>query len=171
MQQQDKINVMEINETITEQQEQLIEEASIGQILRDDRQKLKIEANDVATYLKIKLRDIEAIENDDLSKILKHSYTPGVLRSYAKFLKVDSPIIEEKIKLLHIESNTQNKKHQLLNIGENIDLTPDKDSLLNFLIVSTLLFLTLLSIYNFAENKNASISSELLVEELKKIDL
>ncbi len=155
------------------EQYQSFEEISIGQILSNKRVKLKIEITEAAAFLKIKSRDIEAIENDDLSKFIKHLYVPGMLRSYAKFLKIDPRIIEEKIKLLNIQQNTHNKKHQLINIGENIDLTPDKNHLFNFLIFSAVLFFILLSIYNFAENKSSkstSIKSESLVEELKKID-
>lgn len=149
-------------------QDQSLEEVSVGQILKNKRQKLKIDVSEAAAYLKIKSRDIEAIENDDLTKILKHLYTPGLLRSYAKFIKIDQRIVEEKIKQMHIESNTSNKKHLLLNIGENIDLTPDKNTVFNMLAASALLFFILLSIYNFSENKSTSISSDTLIEELKK---
>lgn len=154
-----------------DQQNQRLEEISIGQILRGKRQKLKIEISEAASHLKIKSRDIESIENEDLSKILKHLYVPGLLRSYANFLKIDPRLIENKIKLLHIESNTHNKKHQLLNIGENTELTPDRNVFLNLLAISIALFFILLSIYNFSENKRTSIGSDSLVEELKKIDL
>ena len=146
-------------------------EMSIYQILLNKRQELSLEAEDVATYLKIKLRDVEAIESGNLDKMSGRLYVPGLIRSYGKFLKIDGKLIEQKIKLLPIESNVNNKKHQLINIGENIDLTPTKDSLVNFLVISALLFLTLLSIYNFYENKSAAIDSDSLVEELKKIDL
>lgn len=148
-----------------------LDEISIGQILRNKRQKLKIEADDVATYLKMKLRDIEFLENDDLNSIIKHLYLPGLIRAYARFLKIDSEIIEAKIKLLRIESNANNHKHQLLNIGENIDLTPDKNTFINLIAISLLLFFVLLAIYNFTENKTPTIQSDALVEELKKIDL
>lgn len=170
-QHKNKIKIDNTEELDSEQLDTSLDEVSVGQILKNKRQKLKIEADEVAAYLKIKLRDIEALENDDLHKIIKHLYIPGLLRSYAKFLKIDQRIIEEKIKLLHIESNTNNKKHQLLNIGENIDLTPDQNFFVNFLALSILLFFILLSIYNFSENKKASISSDNLVEEMKKVDL
>ncbi len=166
-----KTKIENTDELDSEQLDQSLDEVSVGQILKNKRQKLKIEADEVAAYLKIKLRDIEALENDDLHKIIKHLYIPGLLRSYARFLKIDQRIIEEKIKLLHIESNTNNKKHQLLNIGENIDLTPDQNIFVNFLALSILLFFILLSIYNFSENNSISISSDSLVEEMKKVDL
>lgn len=171
MSQTEKIEITENEENLPDNEEQSIVEVSVGQILRNKRQKLKIKIDDVAAYLKVKLRDIEALENDDLGSIIKNLYLPGLLRSYARFLKIDQRIIEEKIKLLHIEPNTNNKKHQLLNIGENIDLTPDNNIFLNFLAASVLLFFILLSIYNFSENKSPIINSDNLVEELKKIDL
>ncbi len=156
---------------INSAQEAAKQEMSLSHILKSKRQQLKLEESDVAAYLKIKARDVEAIENSDVTNLARHLYVPGLLRSYAKFLQIDPQVIEEKIKLLHIESNTNNKKHQLINIGENIDLTPTRDSVHNLLLISVLLFFTLLSIYNFYENSNASISSETLVEEFKKIDL
>ncbi len=171
MPQTEKIEITKNKKNLPNGEEQSFAEVSVGQILKNKRQKLKIGIEDVAAYLKMKLRDIEALENDDLSSIIKHLYLPGLLRSYARFLKIDQRIIEEKIKLLRIEPNTNNKKHQLLNIGENIDLTPDSNIFLNFLVASVLLFFILLSIYNFSENKSAIINSDNLVEELKKIDL
>lgn len=146
-----------------------IDKRSIGTILREKRQELKIEISGISTYLKIRQSDVEAIENDEWKKITKHLYIPGLIHSYAKFLKIDLESIEEKIKLLPIESNTNNKKHQLLNIGENIDLTPSRDTFFNFLLISILLFLTLLSLYNFYEDKSSLLNNNDVIEELKKI--
>ena len=142
----------------------------LGQILKNKRQQMGIASSVIASQLKIKIHDFEAIEDGDLSKITSHLYITGLLRSYAKFLKIDPQIVEEKIKSLPIESNTSNKRHQLLNIGENNELSPDKDTFFNFLIVSILLFLTLLSIYNFFENKSKPISSETINKEFQKIE-
>ncbi len=160
-----------VNKTKALAQQESFEEMSVGQLLQEKRKQLKIKVEEVAHYLKIKPRDIEAIEHDDLSKIIKHLYSPGLIRSYGKFLKIDPLIIEEKIKLLHIESNTKNKKHQLLNIGENLELSPDKHTFVNFLFASILLFFVLLSIYNYSENRTPVIKTDSLAEELQKIDL
>lgn len=143
----------------------------LGQILKNKRQEKGIKLSEIANYLHVKSRDIEAIENNDFSILTKHLYIPGLLRSYAKFLKIDNEIIEEQIKLLHIESNTNNRNHLLVNIGEPTSPTPDKDTFLNFAVISALLFFTLLSLYNFYENKTATISSDILEREFKKIDL
>lgn len=152
------------------EENQQIADNSLGQILREKRQFLKMEVAEISIYLKIKSRDIEAIENDDLKHVAKHLYVPGLIRSYAKFLKIDPKLIEKKIKVLPIASNTENKKHQLLNIGESNQLSPNKDSVFNFLLISILLFLALLLLYNFFQNNNALITNEKLIHELENID-
>jgi cytoskeletal protein RodZ len=152
------------------EENQQIADNSLGQILREKRQFLKMEVAEISIYLKIKSRDIEAIENDDLKHVAKHLYVPGLIRSYAKFLKIDPKLIEKKIKVLPIASNTENKKHQLLNIGESDQLSPNKDSVFNFLLISILLFLALLLLYNSFQNNNALITNEKLIHELENID-
>lgn len=148
-----------------------IEQISLGQILQKKRQNLKIELLDVSHYLKVKPQDIDAIENDDWTCVTKHLFLAGLIRSYAKFLKISPDIIEERIKLLPLESNVNNKKHQLLNIGENHEVTPSKNSFFNFLLISILLFLVLLSLYNTYGGKDNLISSQNLIEKLEKLDL
>lgn len=151
-------------------QPEVQEELSIGVILKTKRQKLKMELSDVSLYLKVKLRDLEAIENDNFDSITRHLYIIGLIRSYAKFLKIMPNIIEAKIKLLPTKSNVDNKKYQLLNIGENTELTPSKNSFFNFLLISILSFLILLSLYNLSENKSDVISGKKLLQELEKLD-
>lgn len=157
---------LDINsETIPE----VVKEISLPEILKEKRLKLGMEIAEAAAYLKIKPRDIEAIEsNQDLTT--KHLYILGALRAYAKFLKIDPKIVEEKIKLLSVESNVTNTKHNLINIGENLDLKPTKDQFFNFLLVSILLFLIFLSLCNFYEGDKKLITTEKLVEELETVD-
>jgi cytoskeletal protein RodZ len=152
------------------EENQQIVDNSLGQILREKRQFLKIEIVEISAYLKIKSRDIAAIENNDLKHITKHLYVPGLIRSYAKFLKIDPKLVEKKIKVLPIASNTENKKHQLLNIGESDQLSPNKDSVFNFLLISILLFLALLFLYNSFQNNDAFITNEKLIHELENMD-
>jgi cytoskeletal protein RodZ len=146
------------------------ESVLIGEILQKKRKELKIEISEVSSYLRIKDRDVEGIENGDLKMITEHLYIPGLIGSYAKFLKIDKKIIDEKIKLLPIKSNVENKKHRLLNIGENNVLSPSKDSCLNFLLISILLFLVLLSLYNSYEDKSDLITNKNLILELENND-
>lgn len=142
----------------------------LGEILRIKRQDLKMEVLEVSSYLKIKSRDIEAIESGNLSNITKHLYVLGLIHSYAKFLKINEKTIEEKIKFLSIKSNTENKDHQLLNVGEDAKLSPSKDNFFNFLLISILAFLVLLSLFNSCENNGAKITNKNLIKELENID-
>ncbi len=145
------------------------ETVSLGKLLKNKRRELNIEIAQVSNHLFIKERDVEAIENDDLAMFDKHLYINGLIRSYAKFLRINPHEIEERIKALPLKSNIENKKHKLLNIGENTDLTPSRDTFFNFLLISILLFLTLLSLYNFYEDKSSLLSNNDVIEELKKI--
>lgn len=147
-----------------------VPEDSISQILKEKRLKVGMEITEVSAYLRIKIRDIEAIESGNWSTITQHTYIPSIVRSYAKLLRIDPKLTEEKIKLLTIRSNTDNKKYQLINIGENLDLKPNRDQFFNFLLISILLFLILLSLCHFYENKKGLITSEVLVKELSKFN-
>lgn len=148
---------------------EVAKEISLPEILKAKRLKLGIKIEDAAFYLKIKPRDLEAIENNQ-NLSTKHLYILGALRSYAKLLKIDQKIVEEKIKLLSVESNVANTKHNLINIGENLDLKPTKDQFFNLLLISILLFLIFLSLCNFYEGDKKLITTDKLVEELKNVD-
>jgi len=141
----------------------------IGDILRQKRQELNLETSDIASYLKIKSRDIEMLENEEWDFNSRQLYRLGLIRSYAKMLKIDDAIIEERIKKLPRESNVKNKKYKLLNIGESIDLTPSRDMFFNFLLIGFLMFLIILLIYNGAEDKSRVFGTKALVDQMNKI--
>ncbi len=140
---------------------------SIGQILREKRQESVISVADACAYLRVKKLDIEAVESDDFDKLSKHIYALGFVRSYAKFLKIEAQTIEEKIKGLPIKSNIENKKYLLINIGEEEKFSPNRDMFFNALLISILLFLVLLSIYNSVEKNSDLITNEILIHELE----
>lgn len=143
--------------------------SNIGKILRKTRQEQNLEIGNIASYLKVKAKDIVAIEEEKWENITKHIYKSGLIRSYAKMLKIDIATIEDQIKNLPFESNTKNLKHRLLNIGEEIDLTPSRDMFFNFLLISILMFLTLLAIYNAAEKKGDLLSNQELITGMEAV--
>lgn len=146
-----------------------IDDRSLGQILRAKRLELDLEISEIRSYLKVKRSDIEAIEDDEIEQVAKHIYIQGLIRSYAKLLKVDPSLIEKKIKLLPVKSNVENKKHLLINIGEHRELTPTKDIFFNCVLISILMFLVLLSIYNSYEKSDGLITDQELISELEKM--
>lgn len=160
------------NQQITESvaqnaSEQISSEALLGKLLRQKREELKMEPREVSVYLKIKLNDVIAIEEGRLDAVTKHLYVPGLMKAYARFLKLDEKLVSEKTKLLPIKSNVENKKHLLVNIGENTELTPDKDMFFNFLLATILLFFVLLSIYNSSGNKDSLVTGKGLIQQLE----
>lgn len=154
-----------------QQIEEVPPEQSVGQFLREKRCEAKIEIAAACAYLKVKAVDIEALEEDNLECVTRHIYVLGLIRSYAKFLKISPQEIEEKIKTLSVKSNTENKSHMLINIGEDLRINPSKDDFFNFLLVSILLFLILLSLYNSFESGDNLIAISGLVKELENINL
>lgn len=144
-------------------------ELGLGGLLRQKRHELKMEVAEIASYLKVKAPDIVAIEDERWAQITKHVYKPGLIRSYAKMLKIDMATIEERIRQLPFESNIKNQKHRLLNIGEEVEITPNRDMFFNFLIISVLLFLVLLAIYNAFEKKTGMLLNQELIGEIEAV--
>lgn len=147
-----------------------LDERSIFEILKSKRLELNIDIAEAAAYLKIKPTSLEAIEKSLLDDIPKSLYVTGIIRSYSKMLKIDQALLESKVKSLPIESNTSHKKYKLINIGDNLDLKPNREQFFNFLIFSSLLFLILLFFFNRNENNNRLINTQNLAEELSNVN-
>jgi cytoskeletal protein RodZ len=114
---------------------------------------------------------IDVVQNDDLDYLGKRMHAFGLINSYAKFLKIPKDEIEKKLNLISTSSNTKSNKHRLINLDDESKLTPSKDSFFNFLLVSILLFLILLSLYNSFESHHSLITNKDLVKELKRTTL
>ncbi len=127
---------------------------TIGKLLKDKRQELKMTIPEVSAKLKVKPRDIEEIENNSGKSMKSKLYLTGFIRSYGKLLEIDQLVIEEKIKSLKIKSNTSNKKHRLLNIGQD-QIMPDKRIVNNATMIFISLFVILLFAYNFHQHFNS----------------
>lgn len=62
---------------------------SIGEILRQRRQELKLSLEQAAQQTRIRLHYLEALEAGNIEKIPSSAQARGFLRSYAQFLKLD----------------------------------------------------------------------------------
>jgi len=63
--------------------------ASLGRTLRDARERLGLSVADVANQTKLAIRQIEALEADDLRRLPQMPFVRGFVRSYAKILKLE----------------------------------------------------------------------------------
>jgi cytoskeletal protein RodZ len=64
-----------------------------GEILKKRREDLGLDIREIADLLKIKAAYLVAIENDTFAELPAPVYTTGYIRSYAKYLDVDSESI------------------------------------------------------------------------------
>lgn len=165
-----EIQSVEVKSSRKSESELKSEVKSLGSIYRKKRLENNIEIAKASTYLKVRPFDLNAIENDEIQKISKNIYAPGLIRSYGKFLKIDEKIIEEKIRECAFRSNTENKKHILVNIGEHLALTPKKELLVNSMAISVILFLSMLLISGVYKKKLISLSTTDILEQIAKIE-
>ncbi len=142
-------------------------EKTLGDILQKARIAKNIEIAEICSYLKVKQRDIEEIEQKEIKSC--NTYKMGLIRSYAKFLKVEDNIIEEKIKNISVDLNINKKKHQLVNIGEDIEPTPNREMFANFAVISLLVFVIFLLIYNIYERNSRVVKTKKLVNKVERI--
>ena len=145
------------------------EQLSLGELLRLTREKAEINITEVANFLKVRASDIELLENNDIEKIAKNIYIPGLVKSYGKFLKLNTKIINEKIQELSLRSNIDVKKHMLLNVGDSKNLSPSKEIFFNSLVASIILFLFFILFFSL-ERKNDLINTENIISDIQKIN-
>jgi cytoskeletal protein RodZ len=160
---------MENNSIIEKNITHDFEQLTLGELLKINREKLNIKIEEIANFLKVRTRDIALLENNDIEKIAKNIYIPGLIKSYGKHLKISVKIIDAKIQELSLRSNVEVKKHTLLNIGDNRELSPSKEFFLNSLIISTILFLFFMIFFSL-ERKNELINTDNIISDTQKIN-
>ena len=71
----------------------------VGEYLKEERKKRKIDLNQIANDLKIGKAILLEIENDNLPEYLDRVFIIGHVRSYANYLNLDSETIIENYKI------------------------------------------------------------------------
>jgi len=71
---------------------------TLGQKLRAAREKKRITLSKAAASTRIKIQNLEMMENDDFSKVPAPTYAKGFIRIYATFLGLDpAPLVQEYV--------------------------------------------------------------------------
>lgn len=70
--------------------EDVVAVPSIGQCLSAAREQQGVSVADVARSLKIAVRQVEALESDDYTRLPGATFIKGFIRNYAKLLQIDS---------------------------------------------------------------------------------
>lgn len=72
--------------------------ASLGEILRAEREARGLTASEVGAATHIKVQCIEAIEQNDFSRMAAAAYAKGFIKMYAEFLELDpAPLVLEYV--------------------------------------------------------------------------
>lgn len=145
------------------------DQLTLGDLLRLTREKAEIDIKEIANFLKVRSNDIKLLENNDIEKIAKNIYIPGLIKSYGKFLKINSKIINEKIQELSLRSNVEVKKHTLINLGDDRSLSPSKNLYFNSVVMFVTLLLFLIIFFSL-EHKKEIINTKNIISDIQKIN-
>jgi len=160
---------MEYTAIIETKEKNDFDHLNLGELLNQSREKLEIEIKEVANFLKVRPNDIKLLENNDIEKIAKNIYIPGLIKSYGKYLKINNKIINEKIQELALRSNIEVKKHTLINLGDDRSLSPSKNFFYNSMIVFVVLSLFFILLF-ILEHKNELINTKNIISDIQKIN-
>jgi cytoskeletal protein RodZ len=113
---------------------------TLGEILKNSRQSLGYSLKEVSNMLKIKERDLLALENNDADFIAKHFYITALIKSYGQLLNIDKALLGKKIQELNI-NNHHETKYRLLNISKKNIHSPNKSAFINALLIFATFYL------------------------------
>lgn len=140
---------------------------TIGKTLKQKREELKLDIDSISKKLNLKKDIINALEEENWNLINKNLYLTGLILSYGKILMIDSHLLNQQIQDLKIQSNVQNKQHQLVNIGEENNLIPDKNLFHISIFASSFLILISLIFFNVNMSKEHIVNYPKLYKELQ----
>ena len=93
---------------------------TVGELLRDGRQRLNLDAADVARQLRLGLRQVEALEANDFAALPGNTIVRGFIRNYAKLLQADPAVF-----LTAYEASLPTADAPKISAtAENIDISP-----------------------------------------------
>ena len=74
--------------------------ATLGQILKEAREKKGVTASQAAAATRMKIQTVEALERDDFSRMAAPMYSKGFIKLYAEYLGLDpAPLVREYMDL------------------------------------------------------------------------
>jgi cytoskeletal protein RodZ len=133
------------------------EELPLGEILRYCRVKNKIDAQDIASFLKVKKQDIVDLENGIIHKAKSSFYVSSLVRSYADLLKIDSKLIKAKLDSHH-EDTSATQVHKLIDLEKSSKYTPSGRYLIYSLSLIFIVYCLLFCDFNAPKGLNGIIT-------------
>lgn len=123
-------------------------EESIGKILQSKRLEKKIEISEVAKVLRVKIKNIEAIEDDNFLAVDNNIYVFGVIREYAKFLGIEN--IGDKLK--DLKKRSDRFVITKINYDAEEENLPTRD-LVTIITISLIFIVSIYLIYSYKKSR------------------
>jgi cytoskeleton protein RodZ len=122
-------------------------QATPGQILRAARQGRGLSIQDVARQLRLSVRQVTALEEDDYSKLSSGTFLRGFVRNYAKLLQLDPAPLLQRIEAAVPPPQTQTISYQSEGIPFPSGRTRGKRAVIMGLAIVIALSLLIYEIY------------------------
>ncbi len=112
---------------------------TVGQILKEEREKQFYTLLDIEKVTKIRVELLEALEQDDYKKLPPPTFVQGFIKNYGKFLKLDS---ERLLAIFRREFSDRKNPPRILEsfaspIDKKINFTPKK--LISMVVIGLIL--------------------------------
>jgi len=124
------------------------EDISLGSLLRRSREERHIDLDEVVRVTRIRRHTLEALENEEWSKLPSQVFVKGFLKSYAEFLGLDKEMV---LNYYQKASPFQKYKPQVLK-----EIRPKSDRW-NLIIIISVLALALIAAIIYLKRSNISI--------------
>lgn len=86
---------MPVDSVDAPQADSTVQSPSVGQLLREARERAGMSVEEVVGKIKLASRQIEALEADDFESLPETAFVRGFVRSYAKLLEIDAqPLLD-----------------------------------------------------------------------------
>jgi cytoskeletal protein RodZ len=141
-------------------------EIKIGELLKEKRESFSLTIKEISRYLKVKEGDIILLEQDMLNSIINTIYLPGLIRQYAKIVKIEDDIVKQCIKNISAKYNINSSQCESANASIYINKCPSKSDLLYAILVFAIMSLALI-FFSPLETNNLEIT-DMIVNQFKQ---
>lgn len=122
--------------------------APLGEVFSDARKAKKLALKDVSNSLRLSIKQIEALENNNFSSLPPAVITRGFIRNYARFLELDAePLLASyRMRMPDASPNTLNVKTSM----NQVMLGKESTSLSKFILLVSLVLLVVAAWFYFS---------------------